>query len=116
MLKSIRTALTVAAVTLSLSGLATNAMADTQADTQWQKTHPRREQVNNRLANQNKRIHQERKEGEITKAQAAKLHREDRAIRKEERTMASTNHGHITKAEQKALNQQENQVSKQIGK
>lgn len=112
MLKSIRTALTVAAVTLSLSGLATNAMADTQ----WQKTHPRREQVNNRLANQNKRIHQERKEGEITKAQAAKLHREDRSIRKEERTMASTNHGHITKAEQKALNQQENQVSKQIGK
>jgi hypothetical protein len=112
MLKSIRTALTIAAVTLSLSGLATNAMADTQ----WQKTHPRREQVNNRLANQNKRIHQEVKEGELTKAQAAKLHREDRAIRKEERTMASTNHGHITKAEQKALNQQENQVSKQIGK
>ena len=91
MLKSIRTALTVAAVTLSLSGLATNAMADTQ----WQKTHPRREQVNKRLANQSKRIHQERKEGEITKAQAAKLHREDRAIRREERTMASTNGGHI---------------------
>src|ERR1700674_5735743 len=111
MLKSIRTALTVAAVTLSLSGLATNALADTQ----WQKDHPRREQVNNRLANQNKRIHQERKEGEITKAQAAKLHREDRAIRKEERTIASTNQCHITKAEQKALNQQENQVSKQIG-
>ncbi|HEY0766882.1 MAG TPA: hypothetical protein VGD47_02895 [Steroidobacteraceae bacterium] len=112
MLKSIRTALTVAAVTLSLSGLATNAMADTQ----WQKKHPRREQVNNRLANQNKRIHQEVKEGDITKAQAAKLHREDHAIRQEERTMARTNHGHITKAEQKALNQQENQVSKQIGK
>jgi len=54
MLKSIRTALTVAAVTLSLSGLATNAMADTP----WQKTHPRREQVNKRLANQSKRIHQ----------------------------------------------------------
>jgi len=113
MLKSIRTAVAAAAVTLSLSGLATNALAD---DTQWQKTHPRREQVNNRLANQNKRIHQERKQGEITKAQAAKLHREDHAIRKEERTMASTNGGHITKAEQKALNQQENQVSKQIGK
>src|ERR1700732_138987 len=112
MLKSVRKFLTVTAVTLSLGALAGNAMADTQ----WQKTHPRREQVNNRLANQNKRIHQERKEGEITKAQAAKLHRADHAIRKEERTMASTNGGHITKAEQKALNQQENQVSKQIGK
>jgi chromatin segregation and condensation protein Rec8/ScpA/Scc1 (kleisin family) len=104
--------MTVAAATLALTGLATNAMADTQ----WQKEHPRREQVNNRLANQNKRIHQEVKEGELSKGQAAKLHREDRNIRREERAMASTNHGHITKAEQKALNQQENQVSKQIGK
>lgn len=112
MLKSVRTVMTVAATTLALAGLATNAMADTQ----WQKEHPRREQVNNRLANQNKRIHQEVKEGELSKAQAAKLHREDRNIRREERAMASTNHGHITKTEQKALNQQENQVSKQIGK
>src|ERR1700719_4428747 len=109
MLKSIRTALTVAAVTLALAGLTTNALADTQ----WQKDHPRREQVNNRLANQNKRIHQERKEGEITKAQAKQLHSEDHAIRQEERTMASTNNGHITKTEQRALNQQQNQVSQQ---
>ena len=112
MLKSVRTALTVAAATLALSGLASNAMADTQ----WQKDHPRREQVNNRLKNQKQRIHQEVKEGELSKGQAAKLHREDRSIRKEERTMASTDHGHITKTEQKALNQQENQVSKQIGR
>src|ERR1700730_17064634 len=112
MLKSLRNALTVAAVTMSLAGLTTTAVADTQ----WQKSHPRREQVNNRLANQNKRIHQEVKEGDLSKAQAAKLHREDRNIRREERAMASTHHGHITKAEQKALNQQENQVSKQLGK
>ena len=112
MLKSVRTVMTVVAATVALAGLASNAMADTQ----WQKDHPRREQVNNRLANQNKRIHQEVKEGELSKGQAAKLHREDRNIRREERAMASTNHGHITKAEQKALNQQENQVSKQIGK
>jgi hypothetical protein len=112
MLKSVRTVLTVAAATFALSGLASNAMADTK----WQKDHPRREQVNNRLKNQNQRIHQEVKEGELSKGQAAKLHREDRSIRKEERTMASTNGGHITKTEQKALNQQENQVSKQIGR
>ena len=112
MLKSLRKILTVTAVTVSLAGMASTALAETQ----WQKDHPRREQVNNRLAHQNKRIKQERKEGEITKAQAQKLHSEDHAIRQEERTMASTNHGHITKAEQKSLNQQENQVSKQIGK
>ena len=112
MFKSIRTAVTVTLATVALTGLVSTALAD---DTRWQKEHPRREQVNNRLAHQNKRIHQERKEGELTKAQAQKLHSEDHAIRQEERTMASTNHGHITKAEQKSLNQQENQVSKQIG-
>ena len=112
MFKSIRTAAAATVATIALAGLATSAFAD---ETQWQKDHPRRTEVNSRLKNQNRRIRQERKEGEITKAQAQKLHAEDHAIRQEERTMASTNHGHITKAEQKALNQQENQVSKQIG-
>jgi hypothetical protein len=113
MSKSVRSTVTLAALALSLGGIAATAMAD---ETQWQKNHPRRTEVNSRLANQDKRIHQERKEGEITKAQAQKLHSEDHAIRQEERTMASTNGGHITKTEQRALNQQENQVSKQIGK
>jgi hypothetical protein len=113
MSKSIRTVLSVAALTLSLSGFAASAMAD---ETQWQKDHPRRTEVNARLANQNRRINNEVKEGEISKAQAHQLHKEDHAIRQEERTMASTNNGHITKAEQRSLNQQENQVSKQIGK
>ena len=86
------------------------------AATQWQKDHPRRTQVNKRLNNQNKRINQEVKNGEISKGQAAKLHKEDRQIRQEERSMASQNGGHITKQEQRTLNQQENAVSKQIGK
>jgi hypothetical protein len=113
MFKSIRIAVTAAVAAMALTGVASNALAD---ETQWQKAHPRRTEVNARLANQDKRIKQERKEGEITKAQAQKLHSEDHAIRQEERTMASTNGGHITKTEQRALNQQENQVSQQIGK
>jgi hypothetical protein len=112
-MNSIRSVLIAAVVAVTLGAIAAPALAD---DTQWQKDHPRREQVNNRLKNQNKRIRQERKEGEITKAQARQLHSEDHAIRREERTMASTNGGHITKAEQRSLNQQENQVSKQVGK
>jgi len=113
MSKSIRTLVTAAVAAVALAGIASNALAD---ETKWQKDHPRRTEVNARLANQNKRINTERKEGEINKAQAQKLHSEDHAIRQEERTMASTNGGHITKAEQRSLNQQENQVSKQIGK
>ena len=112
MSKSIRNVLTVAAATLALTALAGNAMAETQ----WQKDHPRRTQVNSRLNNQNKRIHNEVKDGQINKSQAKQLHSEDHAIRSEERTMASTDGSHITKTDQKALNQQENAVSKQIGK
>lgn len=97
----------------------TGAMASTAMaapDTTWQKDHPRREQVNQRLANQDARIKEEVKEGDLTKAQGAALHKEDHKIRHEERLMASQNGGHITKQEQKTLNQQENEVSKQIGK
>ena len=112
MFKPVRKILTVAAVTVSLAGMASTALAETQ----WQKDHPRRTEVNKRLANQNRRINKEVKEGEITKGQAKQLHKEDHQIRQEERDMASQNGGHITKSEQRVLNQQENQVSKQIGK
>ncbi|WP_231908026.1 MULTISPECIES: hypothetical protein [Cupriavidus] len=86
------------------------------SESQWDKNHPRREEVNQRLANQNQRIHKEVREGEISHAQAARLHREDHQIRQEERVMASHDGGHITRADQRALNQQENAVSRQIGK
>ena len=85
------------------------------ADTPWQQAHPRREAVNQRLANQNRRIRHEVKEGEMSHAQAARLHRDDRKIRREERDMAAQDHGHITKSEKHVLNQQENAVSHQIG-
>jgi hypothetical protein len=93
-------------------GVAGSAMADTQ----WQKNHPRREQVNNRLKWQNHRINNEYKEGEITKQQANQLHKQDYQIRQEERDMASQNGSHITKLEQATLNQQENRVSQEIGR
>jgi hypothetical protein len=86
------------------------------AETSWEWNHPRRDQVNDRLQNQSRRINQEYREGEITRGQARALHREDRQIRREERTMASLDGGHITRADQRALNQQENVVSRQIGR
>ncbi|WP_334157626.1 hypothetical protein [Oryzomicrobium sp.] len=100
---------------LLVSILALGAAGSSFAETQWQKTHPRRTEVNDRLANQNRRIHQEVREGEMSKQKAAQLHKEDRQIRQEERDMASQNGGHITKQEQRTLNQQENGVSRQIG-
>lgn len=80
-----------------------------------QENHPRKEQVNDRLKNQNKRINNEVKEGEMSKGKAAKLKSNDKKIRQEEKDMSSQNGGHITKQEQKTLNQQLNQNSKKIG-
>jgi len=96
----------------------TNAtrMAAESHDSAWRKNHPRREQVNQRLASQNKRIHTEVKEGEMSHAQAAALHRDDHQIRQEERMMASQNGSHLTKQEQRTLNRQEYAVSRQSGK
>jgi uncharacterized protein HemX len=99
-----------AAVLVSLAALAGTASAETT----WQKNHPRRTQVNHRLAKQDKRIHQDVKNGTLSKSQAANLHREDHQVRQEERDMASQNGGHITKPEQKVLNGQENKISGQI--
>jgi len=94
-------------------GAAANSLA---AESPWDQNHPRRDQVNDRLANQNQRINKEVKEGEMSKAKAARLHAQDHPIRKEERIMASQNNGHITKQEQRTLNQQESRVSQKIGK
>ena len=112
MSKSFRTALTAVAATVSLACLAAPAMADTP----WQAHHPRREEVNNRLRNQNARIHQEVREGEMSHAQAARLHRADHRIHAQERRMAARNGGHINRREQGRLNREENHVSHRIGK
>jgi hypothetical protein len=86
------------------------------AQSKFAATHPRRAEVNARLRNQDKRIHTEVKEGDMSKAKAAELHARDHSIRATERYDASKDGGHITKAEQEKLNKRENNVSKAIGK
>ena len=96
------------AAALSIAGAAS-------ADTSWQAHHPRREEVNMRLNNQERRITAERREGEMSQPKARALRTDDRQIRREERVDAARDHSHITKTEQRSLNRQENQVSRQIG-
>lgn len=112
MLKFLRTFLTAAAAVVALAGLSTPAMADTP----WQAHHPRREQVNGRLVNQSRRIHREVREGGMSRAQAARLHRADRRIRRQERRMAARNGGYVTRGQQRRLNREENRVSRKIPK
>jgi hypothetical protein len=107
---SFRTAIAVVLAAAFSTGIAAGAMAETQ----WDKDHPRRVEVNHRLNDQDKRIHHDVKDGQMSRAEAAKLHRDDHGIRQEERRMASRDGSHLTKRDDRILNHQENQVSRQI--
>jgi hypothetical protein len=92
------------------------AFGNASAETAWQYHHPGRVEINHRLMNQDRRIREERREGEISGRQAYYLHREDRYIRGQERFDARFDRGRLTPAQYRALNQEENGVSRQIGR
>jgi hypothetical protein len=102
--------LKIAALLATLSLAAAPAMADPA----WSANHPRRAEVNGRLGNQNRRIDAGVRDGQLSRGEAWRLHREDRGIRREERNMARRDGGHITRRDQRILNRQENRVSGQI--
>ena len=89
-------------------------IAPTPALANWRTSHPRRAEVNARLHNLDRRVGQERREGDLTNAQARYMRHEDGSIRQEERDMARYDNGHITKADKHVLNQQENALNRQI--
>ena len=94
---------------LALIALASPALAGNPGNPTGEKfdrEHPRRGEVNQRVKNQRARINEGEKNGTLSKGQAAALHKDDHQVRQEERDMASQNGGHITKAEQGVLNHQ----------
>jgi len=95
--------------------VAFGSVSAASADSRWERHHPRREEVNNRLNNQNRRIHEERMNGEISGREARRLHMRDHAIRMTERRDAAMHGGHLTRGEQERLNARENNVSGAIG-
>jgi hypothetical protein len=101
--------LSLAAAALLMSATLTAAQAGP-----WQQHHPRRAEVNARLLNQNRRIHADVRNGTLSHAQAHALHRDDHAIRREQRHMSRRNGGYITRPQQRRLNRQENAVSRHI--
>lgn len=109
-----RTLIAVSVFAISAASIATTADAASRFD----RNHPRRDQINDRVARQDRRIHRERKEGDLTQAQAQAqaLRASDRSIRLQQRADARANHGRITKAEQRTLNGELNANSKAIGK
>lgn len=114
----------ITALAIALVGMFTTASAQSRLpETGWQKAHPKwvanhpgRTEINDRLANQNRRIDAERKDGQISRARAQQLHHDDHFMRREERVMTSQHDSHLTRSEHRALNQQENGVSRRIGR
>jgi len=80
------------------------------------KGHPKVNQVDKRIDHQEKRITEERKEGDITKKQAQQDRKNLSTINKEKKDMRKMDNGHLTNQDQKALNQQLDQNSKKIPK
>ena len=110
-----KTPLKLALIGLSFVTLA-GAAGTASADTNWQRHHPRREEVNARLMHQSHRITMERREGELTRGEAHDLRVEDRGIRAQERFDAAHHRGHLTRHEQRRLNHEETGISRQIGR
>ncbi len=76
----------------------------------------RSDQINGRIQNENAKIREEYREGDISRGQARQLHREEQAIRHEEHEMKRDNGGYLTPSEQHKLNQQENAINRQINR
>jgi hypothetical protein len=103
-----RNALLAALGLVIAGGAASTASADPLV-------HPRRAEVNARLAHQAYRIDHARLTGHMTAAKAWRLHHADYRVRLQEARFARHHHGHITRFEQRRLNREENRIGHRIG-
>ena len=81
----------------------------------WDRHHPRRDEVMDRVHDQDHRINCERREGELTGRQAFELRGHDRAVFHQEQRDARFNGGYITKGEQQHFNHELNRNGARIG-
>lgn len=103
-------------VGVAIAGLACAALISMQsmAQTAPVPDHPRENEVNQRLDNQQARIQQGVASGTMTGGQAARDASRDANIAQREAVDESKHNGHITKAEQARLNKAENRNSRHI--
>jgi hypothetical protein len=103
--------------TLTVIGLvigAAFASGSAMAQTNDVPGHPRVNEVNNRLQNQQNRINNGLKNGTMNHAQAARDETRDANIARRESVDEAKHDGHLTKQEQKNLNHSENRNSGDI--
>ncbi len=78
--------------------------------------HPRVNEVNARQQNQQDRIANGVKSGELTPKETGKLEKQQQHIDNQEKRDMAAHNGHLTKAEQNKLNKEQNKASKDIHK
>ena len=100
--------------TILLGAIATLGAAGAASASPWEMHHPRRVEVNQRLAHIDHRIGMERRDGELTRGQARDLRREDAGLRGQERFLASHDRSHLTRANYRHLNREEDHLSRQV--
>ncbi|MBB6248563.1 hypothetical protein [Rhodanobacter sp. A1T4] len=76
--------------------------------------HPRVNEVNQRLSNQQNRIQNGVADGKMNAKQAARDEKQDSNIAQRESADEAKHNGHLTKGEDKRLNKSENQDSRRI--
>jgi hypothetical protein len=76
--------------------------------------HPRVNEVNAREQNQQNRIANGMKSGQVTPKEGAKLERQQQHIVNQEKKDMAKDNGHLTKADQAKLNKEQNKASKNI--
>ena len=78
--------------------------------------HPRVNEVNAREANQQNRIANGAKDGQLSAGQAAHLERNQARIEHQEQRDMAEHNGHLTKGEQRQINREQNRQSRQVYK
>jgi hypothetical protein len=76
--------------------------------------HPRVNQVNNREQNQQNRIANGMKDGQLTPGQAAHLEKGEQRLENNEKKDMAKDNGHLTKQDQRQLNREANHMSNKI--
>jgi hypothetical protein len=71
-------------------------------------------EINQRKENQQDRIAQGVKSGQLTAGETAHLEKQEAGINHEEKAMRAQDNGHLTKADRQLVNKQQNQESRRI--
>ena len=114
--------LVVSIATLALGGMLTVSGFAQNPNTQGagagvvDPNHPRVNEVNAREQNQQNRIANGEKSGQLTPGEAAKLENQQQHIQNQEKRDMAKDNGHLTKADQAKLNREQNHASKDIYK